>query len=118
VEIDDDDVLVRRLAPDHVTEGTVNSLAYSGKTHEPYEISVDLERLTSDERTLRNRPDFGLGTLRTGDVRALGLRVVYDPVEGNDAHCLIVGQYSKPSARNLARITRIRRMPRVRQAGG
>ncbi|HEY7033652.1 MAG TPA: hypothetical protein VH482_20110 [Thermomicrobiales bacterium] len=36
MEITDDDVLVRRLAPEHVSGGAVNSLAYSGKTQEPY----------------------------------------------------------------------------------
>jgi hypothetical protein len=102
VEIADDDVLVRRLAPEHITGGMVNSLAFSGYSHEPYEISVDLDRLTTDARTLSMRPDFGLGTLRAGDARALGLRVVHDPVEGNDAHCLIVGRYSKAVARGLA----------------
>jgi hypothetical protein len=111
MEIADDDVLIRRLAPDHVTAGLVNSLAFSGKTHEPYEISVDLDRLTTDARMLTTRPGFGLGTLLAGDARALGLRVVHDPIEGNDAHCLMIGQYSKAVARGLARITRIRRLP-------
>lgn len=111
MEIADDDVLIRRLAPDHVTAGSVNSLAFSGKTHEPYEISVDLDRLTTDTRVLSTRPGFGLGTLLAGDARALGLRVVHDPVEGNDAHCLMIGQYSKAVARGLARITHIRRLP-------
>lgn len=111
VEINDDDELLRRLAPDHVSQGVVNSLAYSGKSHEPYEISVNLRRLTTEERTLASRPSFGLGVLRVGDVRAIGLQVVFDPVDSNDAHCLIVGRYSKAVARHLALLTRILEPP-------
>jgi hypothetical protein len=42
---------------------------------------------------------------------AFGFRVVYDPIAGDDAHCLIVGEYTKPGARQLASITRIVQMP-------
>jgi hypothetical protein len=62
-------------------------------------------------RLAPTRPDFGLGVLRVGDVVALGFRVVHDPVGGDDAHCLIVGDYTKPAARRLASITRIVRWP-------
>ena len=60
---------------------------------------------------LRTRPDFGLGVLRVGDVLALGFRIVHDPIEGDNAHCLILGEYTKPNARRLAAITRIIRSP-------
>ncbi|MGH2559591.1 MAG: hypothetical protein ACRDJH_11045 [Thermomicrobiales bacterium] len=114
VAIGDDDELLRRLAPDHVTKGAVNSLAFSGRSHEANEISVDLRRLTTEERTLASRPSFGLGVLQVGDVRAMGLEIVHDPVEGNDAHCLIVGEYSKAVTRYLAKLTRVVKAPHPR----
>lgn len=90
-ELRDDDELYRRLAPHHLrNDGTVNSSAYKrGKGFDPA-VSVDLARLTaSPANALRTRPLFGLGSLRVGDVRALGLTVRRDPLPDNPAHCLI-----------------------------
>lgn len=110
IAIDDDDLLLRRLAIDHVTGDRVNSLAYSKKA--PYEISVNLSRLSSQELTLADRPNFGLGIISARDVRELGLAVRYDPEPNNVAHCLITGEYSRAIAKELAKRTRIARHPK------
>jgi hypothetical protein len=109
VQIQDDDELLRRLAPDHVSEGHANSLAFSKKF--PYEISVNLSRMTTIEKTLEEKPHFGIGRLNVGVVRRLGLTVQHAPVKGNEAHCLIKGEYSKAAAKNLAKATTVIRLP-------
>ena len=108
-DLADDDELYRRLAPHHLRDdGTVNTSAYKrGKGYDP-SISVDLRRLTqSPAAALRTRPRFGLGVLKVGDVRALGLTVRRDPLPDNEAHCVIEGVQSKELARRLAAITRV-----------
>ena len=113
-ELADEDELYRRLAPHHFRDdGTVNSSAFKrGKGYDPA-VSVDLARLTnSPADTLRTRPDFGLGVLPVGDVRALGLTVRRDPLPRNPAHCVIEGLASKDQARRLAAMTRVLVRPR------
>jgi hypothetical protein len=105
----DDDELYRRLAPHHVRDdGTVNSSAFKReKGYDPL-ISVDLARFTaSPQDALRTRPTFGLGILRVGDVRAMGLSVQRDPLPDNPAHCLIEGLATRDQARQLAALTRV-----------
>lgn len=109
IEISDDDLLLRRLASDHVSGDRVNSAAFSKKV--PYEISVNLGRLTTEKKTLVDRPSFGLGIISAGDVRDLGLVVRHDPEPGNFAHCLIVGKYTYALAKELAKRTRLAKPP-------
>jgi hypothetical protein len=108
VEIADDDFLYRRLAPDHMNpDGTVNSNAFKRNGHPDPEPSVELERLTSAAEALARAPSpqFRLGRLRAGDVRALGLAVSHAPTEDNPAHSLIRGNNRKATCRQLAEIT-------------
>ena len=101
-EISDDDYLYRRIEPKAVEEdGTLNSLAIYQRSGEDG-ASVDLERLTTPEKTMEQKPDFGLGRIRVGDVRRCGLVVQYDPKEDNSAHTLIIGKFSKKQRRDLA----------------
>jgi hypothetical protein len=105
-----DDVLYRRLAPDHADDFVANSGAYSGNGGLP-KVSVNLARKTTPEDTLKDRPHFGLGALRYEDVTAAGFLVDWDPVEGNEAHCLIRGEASKTNSRRLAKLTTVIKMP-------
>jgi hypothetical protein len=105
-----DDLLYRRLAPDHADDFVANSGAYSGNGGLP-EVSVNLARMTTPDETLKGRSHFGLGELRYGDVVAAGFSVVWDPVEDNDAHCLIKGEATKANSRILAKLTTVTRMP-------
>lgn len=108
-DIGEDDQLYRRRAKSQITDVRVNSGAYSRKT--PWEISVDLARLTTQELALESKPEFGLGALTVADVRRLGLEVRHDPTDGNPAHCLIIGSYSHKAAKDMARLTRIIKSP-------
>jgi hypothetical protein len=106
----DDDLLYRRLSPGQADDFVANSAAFSGNGGLP-EVSVNLARMTTPEETLKSRPEFGLGELRYKDVIAAGFEVEWDPVEGNQAHCLIRGESTKANSRILAKITRVIRMP-------
>jgi hypothetical protein len=107
-EISDDDILFRRLAPDHLhPDGTVNSNAYKCGGKPDPEISVDLAKLTveSDAMARAGRPGFRLGLLKVRDIRALGLTVRHSPTPENPSHCVIEGSHSKTTCRQLAEIT-------------
>src|SRR5215204_2419674 len=92
-EFDDEDELYRRLAPHSVRDdGTVNSSAFKREKGFDPNVSVDLARLmAAPADSLRTRPNFGLGVVRVGDVRGMGLSVRRDPLPDNPAHCLIEG---------------------------
>jgi hypothetical protein len=113
-EISDDEILFRRLAPDHLyPDGTTNSNAYKCRGKPDPEISVDLARLTreSDALARAGRPGFHLGVLRVRDVRALGLVVRHAPTPENPSHGVIEGNSSKAMCRQLAEITAVRIPP-------
>jgi hypothetical protein len=115
-EINDDEILFRRLAPDHLNpDGTTNSNAYKRRGKPDPEISVDLARLTweSDALVRAGRPGFHLGVLQVRDVRALGLVVRHAPTPENPSHTVIEGNTSKAMCRQLAEITAVRIPPVV-----
>jgi hypothetical protein len=113
-DLEDEDELYRRLAPHHVRDdGTVNSSAFKREKGYDPSVSVDLARLTAaPTESLRTRPNFGLGVLRVGDVRGMGLSVRRDPVPDNSAHCLIEGLATRDQARELATLMRVLIPPR------
>ena len=55
------------------------------------------------ERTLAGHEGFGLVALTVADIRAAGLGVVRNPVEGNPQHVLIQGPKKRAAKRTLAR---------------
>jgi hypothetical protein len=116
VQISDDDLLYRRF---HYTalrpDGSIVGAAYTkpkSAIADP-EISVDLARLTSPEKTLKagRLPVFGLGELKVGDVRKLGFTVRSQPIEENPAHCIIEGVKTEEDCDRLAEITRVHTRP-------
>jgi hypothetical protein len=111
-EIDDDDLLYRRLPPFAISKetGVVISPAYDLRKNEEY-ISVDLARLTSEDEALGPKPEFGLGCIRAGDVRRLGFSVMHKPVKGDYAHASIEGTFTHSLRRKLAQATKILRYP-------
>ena len=121
VEIQDDDVLYRRLVSWHVKQdGTVSSAAYmtSSKPKSPDpQVSVNLARLSSIVETLSQAPagGFSVGELRVSQIKALGLTVRRDVLLENKAHCLIEGLNSKDGCRRLAEITTVIFQPVKRQ---
>ena len=102
-QIQDDDELYRRLAPEHVNpDGAVNSAAFKRRKEYDPSISVDLARLTTPQETLASRPHFGVGILVAGVPRRLGFAVRHDPLPDNPAHSLIEGDNNREKSRLLA----------------
>lgn len=118
--IDDSDLLYRRLFHANIypenhkkTPGEVNSTAYTDHGEPQQSISVELARMTTVDSCLaRGRIDQGIGVLRAGDIRALGLSIRHTPENGEtEAHCdieptegAIITMYE---CRALAKATRV-----------
>ncbi|MBD8490077.1 hypothetical protein IFO69_15070 [Echinicola sp. CAU 1574] len=103
----EEDRLLRRLEhapPDFIIkpDGTPSSSCFSLKRGEDG-LSVDIERLTTYERSIQNPRRFRLFALRADYTSSLGLENVHDPVDGNNAHALIKGDIKKTTARKLAK---------------
>lgn len=110
--IKDEDVLHRRIPPNYFkTNGTISSSAYKVNDRPEEEISVDLAHLTTIEKTLKDRPHFGIGSLIALDPRSLGLEVVHDPLPDNEAHSLIQGVTENAQCTELAKRTKIVKRP-------
>lgn len=76
------------------------------------EISVNLAYLTTIEKTLQDRPTFGVGSLIANHPREMGLEVVHDPIyPDNEAHSLIKGTSNKQQCFELAKNTRVLKKP-------
>ena len=106
-EIADSDLLYRRLATHNIrrSDGSVHPNAFMrnadprGRKKEPNpDVSVDLARMTTPERSLAiaARPDQGIGVISAGFPRSLGLRVLHTPIDEpperrNFAHASIRG---------------------------
>lgn len=117
-EIADTDELHRLIFPDHVrSDGSISSAAFMRSREPDPEISVNVARLTTIERTLAPKAGKGhyLGVLVAAHPRGIGLSVVHDPVpadnpwgwEENYAHALITGAYSKALCAQLAALVRL-----------
>lgn len=116
-QIEDDDELYRRIAPDHFkTDGTVSSATYKKSNKPDPEISVNLAYLSTIEKTLENKPHFGVGSLIARYPREIGLVVVHDPIDHpieliNEAHSLIKGASTKKQCSDLAKNTKVLKEP-------
>ncbi len=108
-QIEDDDELYRRIAPPFFKEdGSISSSAYKASGRPDKEISVDLAHLTTLEKTVQHRPNFGVGSLIARYPRGIGLEVVHDPLyPDNEAHSLIKGASNNAHCSQLAKNTKI-----------
>lgn len=115
VNIDDADEVYRRLAPDWITNGEVNSAAFKerGKprssTPVRLRVSVDLAKFTTPQESLGRaaKGGIGLGVLVSQIPRGLELTVDYDPQPDNPAHAEIRGEFDREKCRKLAEATAI-----------
>ena len=110
IQIADDDLLYRRLAPGHLyPNGAANSNAFKLNGAPDPQISVDLARLTTVDESVMSagRPGFRVGVLRVGDVRKLGLEVIHDPTDENVSHCIITGNTQRATCTLLAELTKV-----------
>jgi hypothetical protein len=94
VSIADDERLLRRIRPEDVVVDSVtgqrrpSSAAFKSKSNI---ISVDLASLTTPGKTLAAYRQFMLVEIDVATVRALGCKVVRDPLPDNPAHALLYG---------------------------
>jgi hypothetical protein len=102
-----EDVLLRRVSyldPNYVKpDGSASSFAFTLKKRAGVKesgLSVDVERLTTYERSILRASDYRLYALTAADARGLGLCVCHDPCPpedpGNKAHTLITGKEGRP----------------------
>jgi hypothetical protein len=103
--ISESDRLLRRvqfLHPNFIKpDGTPSSSSFSIKTGENG-LSVDLERLTTYEKSILDKNRFRLFFLNTSATVNLGLKNIHDPQPENYAHTLIVGNFSRSVCRQLS----------------
>jgi len=106
--LDTDDLLRRVIFtnPSYVRQDlTVTSFAFtprkSGGVSERG-VSVDISRLTSYGRSIVDRFNYRLYSVKASYVRQIGLDCKHNPIEGNEAHALIVGNLKTPNCRKLA----------------
>jgi hypothetical protein len=104
--------LHRNVHPTFVEKnsGRVGSEAFSPKHEEDYKLSVDckkiwLARQSFEFRTgVLQRVSFGVWTIPRSEVSRIGLPVLVDVVENNNAHSLIdMSQVDKSARRDAAR---------------
>lgn len=113
-QIEDDDELYRRIAPLFFkADGSISSSAYKLNGRPDKEISVNLAYLTTVEKTLKDRPNYGLGSLIARSPRDIGLDVVHDPQEDLDnvSHSLIKGACANEHCSRLAKATSVLKGP-------
>jgi len=112
-QIEDNDELYRRIAPPFFKEdGSISSSAYKVNGRPDKEISVNLAYLTTIDKTLENKPTFGVGSLIARYPREIELEVVHDPLyPENKAHSLIKGAHTNEHCSRLAKATNILKEP-------
>lgn len=106
-----DTEVLRRIPPNNVKNpsGRPNSWCFKPKKEENG-LSVDvLEADNTPDNcilrasgTLGEDEEYGIVSLKVGDVRALGLDVMRDPLPDNPHHALIVGKFTDSKSKNLA----------------
>lgn len=110
--IADTDRLLRRVRfthPDHVKpDGSASSFAFTPRKNKGEKaLSVDVEFLTTHERSIKNAAEYRLYVLSVKEVRDMLLSVCHDPCppeEPDDpAHTLIAAQDGRPADCNDTR---------------
>ena len=101
--IHDEDELYRRIWRDHFKpDGSVSSAAFQNTTN-TFDMSVDLGRLTTPEKTAMGRFDLGVAKFSAKLARQFEQDVFHDPVPENYAHSTVRGQKSRSVRRHFAK---------------
>ena len=106
--IHDGDRLLRRVwypDPSYVRDDmTVTSLAFKlRKNKGETGLSVDIERLTTFQKSITDAAKFRLFVLIAGQVRVLGLDCIHKPEPDNFAHAEIIGSITSSAAGKIAK---------------
>ncbi|MFZ5972940.1 MAG: hypothetical protein ACOYXA_15240 [Bacteroidota bacterium] len=110
--INSDDNLLRRVVfqnPSFVRpDQTLTSFAFTPRkiAGGAEKLSVDIERLTTHAKSIRDRYTYRLYALTAEQVRQIGLDCEHDPLPDNEAHALIVGTVTNSKAKQLAAFAR------------
>lgn len=98
----DHEDLYRRIREDCIKEdGTISSAAYSNTSHTD-DMSVNLARLTTSEKTIAGFKKFGVAKFLAGFARGLNQKVIHDPTPDNHAHTTVRGRKSRSIRKRLA----------------
>ncbi len=108
IKILDEDRLLRRAffkGPSYVREDmTVTSFAFKLRKGEEG-LSVDLEKLTSYEKSITNIDKFRLFAVTAKDIRSIELHCAHNPIPDNYAHAEISGtSFSNKKSSQLAKL--------------
>lgn len=106
--IQDEDKLLRRVPftdPGYIRDDmTVTSFAFKlRKNKGETGLSVDIERLTTYQKSIDDTARFRLFVLRAADVRSIGLDCIHKPEPNNYAHAEIVGEITGSASGKLAK---------------
>ena len=101
--ISDEEALFRRIHPVHLNreEGTVSSAAFRGR--DSYALSVDWEKHTTPEETVKKHPEHSVASLKAKVPRRIGQKVEHTPSRRNKAHSSIIGKKTTGISRVLAK---------------
>ena len=106
VQILNDDYLLRRVPfqnPNYIkADQTLTSYAFQPRKIDKDGLSVDVEKLTSYEKSIQDPATYRLYKIRVEEVKNLGFNCQYNPSKNNPAHALIIGNFNKNNQRQLA----------------
>lgn len=91
-----DEVLWCRIHRSHFQQGRVISAAFKDPS-----MSVDAASVRLEMSATMVDTSVGVSALSCSDAEAEGQSVVWDPIDGNDTHALVVGERPTPVARVL-----------------
>ena len=96
-----DEILWRRIHRSYFQQGRVISAAFKDP-----EMSVDIASLQQDMSATMIDTSVGVSAISCSDAEAEGQTVVRAPIEGNDAHALVLGEKPTPVARALRDVSK------------
>jgi hypothetical protein len=110
-QIKPEDRLLRWLHPGQFNwvENRPTSAAFRDE-----EMSVDLLSMTTVSESYERAKKIGknaVASLSCQDIFEIGLEIKYNPIEGNDAHTLVLGKKTKSISKQLASKSQIEVYP-------
>jgi hypothetical protein len=103
--ITNSDGLLRRIIihPSHIKpDNTISSFAFKPRKVDVDGLSVDLERLTTQEVAIVDRTKYRLARIQASVPLSLDLVCTHAPKIENPAHSLIQGNFTQSICRQLA----------------
>jgi hypothetical protein len=107
----DNDELYRRITEKHIKEdGCISSAAFQN-TSNTDEMSVDLAKITTIEKTTLNNPKYGVASLMAIGARNLDQKVFHSPEQDNPAHSTVKGRKNARIKKALAKVATLIHFP-------